>query len=49
MYRAEMLDYIAGRRHMPYNEFKEFKDTNGLGLGRVNPVSYTHLTLPTKA
>ena len=21
---------------MPYNEFKEFKDTNGLGLGRVN-------------
>lgn len=36
MYRAEMLDYIAGRRHMPYNEFKEFKDTNGLGLGRVN-------------
>ena len=36
MYRAEMWDYIAGKQHMPYNEFKEFKDTNGLGLGHVN-------------
>lgn len=40
MYRAEMLDYIAGRRHMPYNEFKEFKDTNGLGARSRQSISF---------
>lgn len=49
MYRAEMLDYIAGRQHMPYNEFKEYKETNGLGLGRVNQFhSRLELELVTK-
>ena len=36
MYRNEMLDYIDGRRSIPYSEFKLLKDQHDLGLGRVN-------------